>query len=93
METTNEVLIGYNEYGSLKTFFVITMKLKNGKKLYLQHEKDIIKNKKWVGDICKWVAYKSEALYFDTFKNAEDYAKNYFKNFKDYSIESFNEIW
>ena len=25
--------------------------------------------------------------------NAEDYAKNYFKNFKDYSIESFNEIW
>ena len=46
MGTTNEVLIGYNEYGSLKTFFVITMKLKNGKKLYLQHEKDIIKNKK-----------------------------------------------
>ena len=62
-------------------FYVITMKTSNGKKLYLACD---------IGNSCKWIFNKSEACWYNTYKEAEDFCKSYFKNFKNYIIESFN---
>lgn len=40
------------------------------------------------GKTCKW-GIKSDAIWFPTLKEAEDFCKGYFKNFKNYEIESF----
>jgi hypothetical protein len=65
---------------------------KGGKKLYLQHDKDIIKNKKVVKEIFKWSFDRSEATWFEDYERADDFCKGYFKNFTDYNIEEFDTI-
>lgn len=62
-------------------FYVVTMKTCNNKKLYLACD---------IGNSCKWIFDKSEACWYNTYKEAEDFCKSYFKNFKNYIIESFN---
>lgn len=67
------------------SFLTIRMKLKNGKKLYLAEDKYIGKNDEKM--LCKWVTNKKKALGFDTEREAEAFALDYFKNFKDYDFE------
>ena len=86
----NVVKIGCNEYGTLENFYRITMRTKNGKKLYLTEDK-------WVGKkaeklLCKWVFEKNNALWFESLENAKQFTKDYFKNFVNYEIEGFVEI-
>ena len=64
------------------TYYRIIMKTYDGKKLYL---------KDGVGKSCEWTFNKQEALWFETNKEAEDFAKQYFKNFSNYEIEDFIE--
>lgn len=63
---------------------VITMKTKEGKTLYLSEDKILKSNKL----LCKWTFNKNEALGFETEKEAENFAKDYFKNFNDWGYDS-----
>lgn len=63
---------------------VITMKTKEGKTLYLSEDKVLNNNKL----LCKWTFNKNEALGFETEKEAENFAKDYFKNFNDWGYDS-----
>ena len=59
-------------------FYRITMKTKGGKKLYLCENFN-----------CKWEFTKANVLWFETEKDAQDFCKDYFKNFTNYEIENF----
>ena len=62
----------------MEEFYVIAM---NNKKLYLGcTEKE--KAMKWTN--------LEEACWFNTYSEAEKFAQNYFKNFKNYFVYSFN---
>ena len=37
-------------------------------------------------DLFVWTAIKDDGIYFDTFTDAEKFAKNYFKTFKSWKI-------
>lgn len=63
---------------------VITMKTKEGKTLYLSEDR-VTKQDKL---ICKWTFNKQEALGFETEKEAENFAKDYFKNFTNWGYDS-----
>lgn len=63
---------------------VITMKTKEGKTLYLSEDR-LTKQDKL---ICKWTFNKQEALGFETEKEAENFAKDYFKNFNAWGYDS-----
>lgn len=63
---------------------VITMKTKEGKTLYLSEDR-VTKQDKL---ICKWTFNKQEALGFETEKEAENFAKDYFKNFNAWGYDS-----
>lgn len=65
---------------------VIKMQTKEGKNLYLAEDKLIGKNKKKL--LCKWTFDKNEALGFETEKQANDFAKDYFKNFKNWEFDN-----
>ena len=73
--------------------YVITMKAKSGKTLYLRHIKDIYKRNGEITEICKWVTDRNESTYFETEKKAREYAENYFKNFKNWEITEFEYIY
>ena len=64
----------------MDVFEVIIMKLKNGRKMYL---------KAGIGESCEWTLDRDEAIWFETEKEAKEFAQNYFKNFKDWLVESF----
>lgn len=68
-------------------FYRIVMNTLSGRKLYL-------KAGKYIGDKmnCEWEFTNENAIWFDTPKEAEDFAKDYFKNFKGYKIEEFSYI-
>ena len=63
-------------------FSIITMKTKTGKKLYLKSGKV---------NAVEWTFDKQDAIWFQTEEEAEKFCKNYFKNFKDYEIETIKE--
>ena len=65
---------------------VITMKTKEGKTLYLSEDKWVGKNQEKL--LCKWTFNKQEALGFETEKEAENFAKDYFKNFTNWGYDS-----
>ena len=59
------------------SYILVTMITKNNKKLYFTDK----------GNGYGWTFYKSNALWFDTETNAQDFCKNYFKNFSKYNFE------
>lgn len=59
-------------------FYVITMQTKNNKILYLMS--DNAKDFKWTFDY-------EEGVWFETEQSARDFASQYFKNFKEWSIK------
>ena len=65
------------------TFYRIIMKTYDNKKLYL---------KDGIGNSCEWTFNKHDAIWFETEKEAQIFAKKYFKNFNNYEIENFNEV-
>ena len=73
--------------GRKEYFYRIVMNTLSGKKLYL-------KAGKCIGDKmnCEWEFTNENAIWFDTHKEAENFAKDYFKNFKEYKIEEFSYI-
>ncbi len=68
-------------------FYRITMKTKGGKKLYLCENSWYGKNGEKIN--CRWEFTKANALWFETEKDAQDFCKDYFKNFTNYEIENF----
>lgn len=58
-------------------FYVIVMKLRNGHKMYLGCGNGL--GMVWTN--------KENSCWFNTDKEAKDFAENYFLTFKDYSIE------
>lgn len=63
-----------------EVFFRIITKTRSDKTLYL---------KAGEGKSCKWDFDKNEAIWFNTFSQAEKFANTYFKNFKNYIIQEF----
>lgn len=63
-------------------FSIVTMKTKTEKKLYLKSGK---------GNAVEWTFDKQDAIWFQTEEEAEKFCKNYFKNFKNYEIETIKE--
>lgn len=61
-------------------FYIITMKTKANKTIYL------FANEKNNGKV-EWCFRKKDAIWFETFRDAERFAKNYFKNFNNWVIE------
>lgn len=59
-------------------FSVITMKTKNNKVIYLGEQ----------GSLLGWTFDYNEALWFNTNDEAESFARDYFKNFKDWEIKT-----
>lgn len=59
-------------------FYIICMKCRNNHIAYLAEGK---------GNASNWIFNKSEAYWFETEKEAREYANIYFKNFKDWFIE------
>ena len=43
------------------------------------------------GNAVEWTFDKQDAIWFQTEEEAEKFCKNYFKNFKDYEIETIKE--
>lgn len=68
-------------------FFRVIMKTRNGKKLYLCEDSWYGKNAEKIK--CKWEFSSVNALWFETEENAQDFCKEYFKNFDRYEIEDF----
>jgi len=64
------------------TYYRITMKTYNDKKLYLKAS---------IGDSCEWTFNSQDTIWFETEKEAQDFARKYFKKFNNYTIEAFNE--
>ena len=71
-------------------YYRIYMKLRTGIKVYLCENKWYGANYSKIN--CKWDTNRENALWFETSKDAEDFCKEYFKNFKDWEIECFEEI-
>lgn len=65
------------------TFYTLTMKTYNNKTLYL---------KSGIGNGCEWTFNKQEAIWFETDKEAIEFAKQYFKNFDKYQVEGLEEV-
>ena len=61
-------------------FYEITMNTKGGKPLHLAADN---------GNSCKWVFDRTNSIWFNTLEEAQKFAKQYFKNFKNYNIEEF----
>ncbi len=61
-------------------FYVITMISGTNTKLYLASD---------IGNKCKWIFDREEAIWFETYTEAKDFCNKYFKNFSDYIIEDF----
>lgn len=72
MYKSRNVLIG--DY-----FTIVTMKTKTNKTLFLMEGQ---------GKTCSWTFDKEEAIWFPNEAEAEKFCKKYFKNFKDYEIET-----
>ena len=65
-----------------RNFNIITMETYDGKKLYL---------KAGIGNSCEQAFNKNEVIWFETYTEAENFARQYFKNFNNYKIEDFIE--
>ena len=75
---------------SVKDFFYrIIMHTRDGKKLYLTENTWYGKNSEKIN--CTWDFNYNNALWFETYDEAEEFAKGYFKNFTGYEIEEFFE--
>lgn len=61
----------------MEIFYTVTMKTKEGKKLYLSMMDG---NPKWTFDF-------NDACYWDTEDLAEKFSKGWFKNFTDWRVE------
>ena len=61
----------------MEDFYIITMKTNKDKKLYLSV---------WDGKP-EWTFNKSKACFWDFEDQALDFAKRWFKNFKDWEVE------
>lgn len=61
-------------------FYEITMNTKGGKTLYLMEN---------IGNSCKWTFNRDNSIWFNTLEEAQKFAKQYFKNFKNYTIKEF----
>lgn len=61
----------------MENFYMITIKTKNGKKLFLSV---------WNGKP-EWTFNKNLACFWDFDDKALDFAKRWFKNFKDWKVE------
>jgi hypothetical protein len=58
-------------------FYVITMKTKNGKTIYLGEQ----------GNKLGWSFDYDEAIWFETLEDSENFARDYFKYFKNWEIK------
>ena len=58
-------------------FSLISMQTKNDKTIYLEEQ----------GNSFGWTFNYNDALWFNTNDEAERFAKNYFKNFKNWEIK------
>ena len=73
----NEKLIKMlEEYMLDETFFVITMIAKTGQRLYLKSD----------GITKDWTFNKGDAIWFENYTDAEDFANKWFKHFKSWEI-------
>lgn len=65
-----------------RIFYRITMKTYDNKKLYLKAS---------IGNSCEWTFNRQDAIWFESDKDAQEFASKYFKNFSNYEIEQFVE--
>lgn len=65
------------EFLSDEVFYVITMQTYDGRRLYLKSD-DAYKK--------EWTFNKGEAIWFETYTEAEAFANKWFKNFKNWEI-------
>ena len=63
-------------------FVAIVMEDKKGRTLYLKAS-----NKPSKGVVCEWTYNYDEAIYFNCPSEAEKFANNYFKNFKNWGLK------
>ena len=61
----------------MELFYVITMYSKRGKRLFLES----------IDGKFVWTFKKDDAIHFDTDKEAEKFAKGWFKKFNEWEIE------
>lgn len=72
----------------VESFYRIIMRAKSGKKLYLKEDHWYGKNYEKIN--CAWSPTSQECLWFETEKDAKEFAEKYFTNFKNYEIEGFD---
>lgn len=58
-------------------YFTLNMTTKNGKKLYMGTE----------GKEFKWTFNKQDAIWFELPQDVENFAKSYFKEFKNWYVD------
>lgn len=64
-------------------FYIICMKTKTNRVLYLSCDK---------GNSMKWSTNKNEACWFDNSSEANKFANQYFKTFKEWYITEIEEV-
>ena len=67
-------------------FYVISMKTKNGKTLYLKTKENNYSDKV----LCEWCFDYNNAIWFDTINDLENFANKYFKGFNNWNIKTIN---
>ena len=77
----------YGEMLYKDLMYRITMKTRDNKKLYLSEDHWYGKNAEKIS--CKWTFTANDALWFETQEDAQDFCRDYFKNFDRYEIENF----
>lgn len=63
-------------------FYIVTMLTASERTLYL---------KSGIGSSCEWTFDRQECIWFETYTEAEKFAKRYFKNFTNYEITTIYE--
>lgn len=63
----------------IEEFYTIEARTKDGRKIYFGAEDK--------GEDYRWKFCRSDAIWFESREQAENFAENYFTVFKDYSIE------
>lgn len=66
----------------IEEFYTIEARTKDGRKIYFGAEDK--------GEDYRWKFCRSDAIWFESREQAENFAENYFTVFKDYSIEPFS---
>lgn len=67
-------------------FYIISMKTKNGKTLYLKAKENEYNNKM----LYEWCFNYNNAIWFDAINDLENFANKYFKGFNNWNIKTIN---